>query len=137
MSTKELKIYIPEGYEVDMENSYLSVGKVHFKSIEQVNQQEFDEFFRVLLHGANRLVFYDNNYAVSILPTSNFILYDGNDQWLFEIRKGENGYFGYSYHIILPKLIDKFGVNEMRLNSLMMHVIEQVFGLNGVVPIAC
>ncbi len=131
---KELKIEVPDGYEIDIEKSNLKICKVCFRKVEQINQHEFDEFFKSLLHGANRLVFYNNDYTISILPTNHFTLYDGNGQWLFDIRIGENAHFYYSHHIILPLFKEKFGINEMMLNNLMLHMIEQLFGLKGVIP---
>ncbi len=134
MTTKELKIEVPLGYEVDVENSNLSDGIVRFKSIVQVDQQEFDTFFKGLLEGYESGIFIDKYGKETAIPTDHFVLYNENGEWLFEIRKGDNGYFGYSESRIYLLFQEKFGVNYLQLRDLMQPVLNNVFNLYGVTP---
>ncbi len=134
MSTKELKIEVPKGYEIGIEKSDLRAGKVYLIKTQQVDQQEFDEFFRCLLNGASKLVFYDDSCTVSVLPTSHFMLYDSYGDWLFDVRTGKNARFWYSCYKVLPLLEKKFGVSTLQLSHLMIPMMEELFGLKGVTP---
>ncbi len=134
MTTKELNIEVPNGYDIDVEKSDLKTCKVCFKKIKQVDQHDFDDFFKSLLHRASQLVFINDNGDESILPTNHFTLYDSDSCWLFDVRTDENPHFWYSYYKILPLFKEKFKVGEQQLSYLMIPMIKQMFDLKHITP---
>ena len=130
----ELKIEATSGYEIDIEESDLKLGKICFKKIKQVDQQEFDTFFKGLLEGCKSIIFIGKDSKKTIIPTGNFTLCDCNGRWLFDVSTDGKRHFWYSYHRILPLFEEKFGVNYLQLRDLMQPVLNNVFNLYGVTP---
>ena len=140
METKEMKIQVPEGYEIDKENS--TFERIKFKPIKKAIT--YDDVINELFKGNDRYIysFIYNNFGSDVACTSskqvekllamnklmNVAKYFNMKS---EPKKGDRYYFYLRYGVLNPTFTDKdvvdFGVVYFN-NKEDLEKAEQILG---------
>jgi hypothetical protein len=104
------------------------------KELGVLRQDAFDDFFKEMM--INKVCKYlsMNHEGVSFGVTARFELLDCTNAWLFDIRHGKEAHFWYSDKAF-KFFNEKFGCTPSELNQLMLPVLKEELGLEGITPI--
>ena len=137
MENKEIKINVPNGFEIDKDNSTFEIIK--FKPIVNKKNKEIDKNKEM----SDFLFSMFNNTVLKITGEKEITYYklDGynpnnnnNNQWLFQ-QDWKNGRLWIRYSLIWQVFEAKFGLNHEQIRDFIGAWVETNLNWKGLTPV--
>jgi hypothetical protein len=121
MENKEIKINVPDGFEIDKENS--SFELIKFKPKQDKNKEMSDFLFSVL-----------KETTCKITGEKRIEFYNKNNEWLIQ-QDYKNGRLWMNYYRIWSIFESRFGLNYEQIKEFIGCWVEANLGWKSLTPI--